>query len=58
MLCFTLREAIATFDQFFQWLDEPRGGCAIDQIMIEAQRQAEIFPDSYSSHGPFFHALP
>src|SRR5437763_13713312 len=44
-LDFALSEAVATFDQLFQPLDEPSGGCAIDQIMIEAQGQAEIFAD-------------
>lgn len=47
-LDFALSEAVTTFDQFFQ----PRGeACcwnAVDEIMIQADRETEIFPDLYS----------
>ena len=48
-------EAVATLDQVFQPLDEPSGWCAVDNIMIEAQRHAAIFLDGYVSvHDAWF----
>src|SRR2546423_3629201 len=42
-------ETVAALNQVFQPLDEPSGWRAVDNIMIEAQRYAEIFPDGYLS---------
>src|SRR5713101_1735214 len=55
VLCFALAEAVATFNEFFQTLGE--AGCwgPIDQIVIEAQCDTEVFPDSdVSVDDPWF----
>src|SRR5713226_5899817 len=59
VLCFALAEAVATFNEFFQTLGE--AGCwgPIDQIVIEAQCDTEVFPDSdVSVDDPWFLSDP
>src|SRR5512135_1324294 len=48
-----VHQAIAALDQFFQALGEASRRSAIDQSVIKANRQAQVFPDSdLSVHDP------
>ncbi len=39
---------VSSFDAFFQPLDEPRGGCTIDNIVVDGHSETEQFSGSIS----------